>query len=102
MVPAKTVAPEGVVNVRFGSKADICSAKRYVRFAPENGHVQVILAKGVAGELFRYSPRQLQFACGSDPAQTNGLPMTDCRVDVPRRSFPPTAKALFFDQKRFA
>ena len=27
-------------NVRFGSKADICSAKRNVRFTPESGHVQ--------------------------------------------------------------
>ena len=28
------------LNVRFGSKADICSAKRHVRFAPESRHVQ--------------------------------------------------------------
>jgi hypothetical protein len=27
-------------NVRFGSLADICSAKNHVRFAPESGHVQ--------------------------------------------------------------
>ena len=27
-------------NVRFGSKADMCSAKRHVRFTPESGHVQ--------------------------------------------------------------
>ena len=27
-------------NVRFGSKADICSAKAHVRFTPESGHVQ--------------------------------------------------------------
>ena len=26
------------VHVRFGSKADICSAKRHVRFTPESGH----------------------------------------------------------------
>jgi hypothetical protein len=26
--------------IRFGSKADICSAKRHVRFTPESGHVQ--------------------------------------------------------------
>ena len=25
-------------NVRFGSKADICSAKRHVRFTPNSGH----------------------------------------------------------------
>src|SRR6478736_6898965 len=27
-------------NVRFGSQADICSAKRHVRFTPESGHVR--------------------------------------------------------------
>src|SRR5262245_62074298 len=27
-------------NVRFGSEADICSAKRHVRFTPESGHVR--------------------------------------------------------------
>src|SRR5215470_12695779 len=27
-------------HVRFGSKADICSAKRHVRFTSESGHVQ--------------------------------------------------------------
>ena len=26
-------------GVRFGSKADMCSAKGHVRFTPENGHV---------------------------------------------------------------
>src|SRR6516164_10785607 len=25
-------------HVRFGSKADICSAKRHVRFTPKSGH----------------------------------------------------------------
>ena len=27
-------------NVRFGSKADMCSAKGHVRFTPKSGHVQ--------------------------------------------------------------
>ena len=27
-------------HVRFGSKADMCSAKRHVRFAPNSGHVR--------------------------------------------------------------
>ena len=27
-------------NVRFGSKADICSAKWHVRFTPKSGHVR--------------------------------------------------------------
>ena len=26
------------LGVRFGSKADVCSAKRHVRFTPESGH----------------------------------------------------------------
>ena len=29
-----------VQDVRFGSKADICSAKRHVRFTPKSGHVR--------------------------------------------------------------
>jgi hypothetical protein len=29
-----------VPNVRFGSKADMCSAIRHVRFTPESGHVR--------------------------------------------------------------
>jgi hypothetical protein len=28
------------LNVRFGSKADMCSAKGHVRFTPESGHSQ--------------------------------------------------------------
>jgi hypothetical protein len=27
-----------LADVRFGSKADMCSAKRHVRFTPESGH----------------------------------------------------------------
>ena len=27
-------------HVRFGSKADMCSAKGHVRFTPKSGHVQ--------------------------------------------------------------
>jgi hypothetical protein len=33
-------ALEGVIDVRFGSKADICGAKRYVRFTPNSGHLR--------------------------------------------------------------
>ena len=28
------------INVRFGSKADMCSAERHVRFTPNSGHAQ--------------------------------------------------------------
>ena len=31
---------EGLIDVRFGSKADICAAIGHVRFAPESGHVR--------------------------------------------------------------
>ena len=31
---------EGLADVRFGSKADVRTAKRDVRFAPDGGHVQ--------------------------------------------------------------
>src|SRR5207342_2300803 len=37
-----------MIDVRFGSKADMCSAKRHVRFAPESdresGHPQRIMS----------------------------------------------------------
>ena len=33
-------ATRQLLSVRFGSKADICSAKGHVRFTPESGHVQ--------------------------------------------------------------
>ena len=33
-------APHWLVNVRFGSRADIRSAIGHVRFTPETGHVQ--------------------------------------------------------------
>jgi hypothetical protein len=46
-----TVGPKGnksSVNVRFGSLADICSAKRHVRFAPnsdrERGFPQTVMS----------------------------------------------------------
>ena len=31
---------DAVLNVRFGSKADMCNAKRHVRFTPESGRVR--------------------------------------------------------------
>src|SRR5262249_5482273 len=36
MLPGETAVPEEGVDVRFGSKADICSAPTHVRFAPES------------------------------------------------------------------
>jgi len=41
MVTPQSGSLEGVVNVRFGSLADICSAKGHVRFTPEIGHQRV-------------------------------------------------------------
>jgi hypothetical protein len=58
MVPAKTVAPEGAIKFRFGSKADICTAPAHVRFTP-NSDIDcifrdvcfgpILLQKSVAG-----------------------------------------------------
>ena len=36
MIASNVIGP----NVRFGSKADICSASTYVRFTPNSGHVR--------------------------------------------------------------
>ena len=40
MILAWAGSLEVAVDVRFGSKADICSAKRHVCFTPKSGHVQ--------------------------------------------------------------
>ena len=34
------VSPLDVANVRFGSKADMCGARRHVRITPESGHLR--------------------------------------------------------------
>src|SRR5262245_27146938 len=44
-----TLAWSGRGNVRFGSKADICSAKRHVRFTPESRRQADDLYMVVAG-----------------------------------------------------
>ena len=36
IVAVLTSAVKGLPHVRFGSKADMCSAKRHVRFTPES------------------------------------------------------------------
>jgi hypothetical protein len=38
---AREVPVLKAADVRFGSKADLCSAKRHVRFTPESGHPKV-------------------------------------------------------------
>ena len=40
VVPDQASSCKYLRRVRFGSKADMCGAKRYVRFTPESGHVQ--------------------------------------------------------------
>jgi hypothetical protein len=40
------LAQENLVDVRFGSKADICSAKSHVRFTPNSDRESEISAKG--------------------------------------------------------
>jgi hypothetical protein len=45
---AKTSSLEGAVDVRSGSEADICAAKRHVRSTPnsdrESGHRQTVMS----------------------------------------------------------
>jgi hypothetical protein len=41
VVASKKICPRNrTLHVRFGSKADICSAEKHVRFTPESGHVR--------------------------------------------------------------
>ena len=44
------VGPSHLTNVRFGSLADICSAKRHVRFTPESGHQLASLLDHLVGD----------------------------------------------------
>ena len=51
------------VDVRFGSKADMCDAKWHVRFAPNSGHVRCkegcpLCANSGHSCLFSYQGRQ--------------------------------------------
>ena len=39
MVVSGAIARHGPTDVRFGSKADICSALAHVRYYPESGHM---------------------------------------------------------------
>ena len=55
-------------DVRFGSKADICSAKRHVRFTPNSGHLQ------------RTSPCPLCANSGHHAAPPKGLKLTDKKL----------------------
>ena len=50
-------------NVRFGSKADICSAKRHVRFAPKSGHQCIALL--LADDL-KYPQLGIDFYFGTE------------------------------------
>ena len=52
-------------NVRFGSKADMCSAQADVRFTPKSGHVQCtgscpLCAKSSQTENYSLGPRNLR------------------------------------------
>ena len=51
---------KGGLNVRFGSKADICAAKWHVRFTPESGHVRCISAYVRFGSKVIASPLRLE------------------------------------------
>jgi hypothetical protein len=42
MVATRAGAREGPADVRFGSEADMCSAKGHVRFTSESGHRSTI------------------------------------------------------------
>ena len=48
MLSIKTSRPEGIVYVRFGSLADICSAKGHVRFTPNSDRESRHLPRGMS------------------------------------------------------
>src|SRR5262249_21152436 len=49
--------PRHCPNVSFGSKADLCTAPAYVRFAPESGHVRRIRPCPLRAKSGHRSPR---------------------------------------------
>ena len=67
---------KGGPNVRFGSKADMCSAKRHVRFTPKSGHVRC----KVGCLLSANSGHSVAEACRSDD---NALPSAIKRKPLP-------------------
>jgi hypothetical protein len=40
VLSSQQTSESSMVDVRFGSKADICAATSHVRFTPESGHVR--------------------------------------------------------------
>jgi hypothetical protein len=48
MVPEKTVRLKAVINVRFGSEADMCSAQAHVRFTPNSDRKSRHAADGLS------------------------------------------------------
>ena len=45
-------------NVRFGSKADMCSAKGHVRFTPKSGHVRCTSPCLLSAKSGLYAPQR--------------------------------------------
>ena len=84
-------------DVRFGSKADMCSAKGHVRFTPESGHSSAWCEPGHAGLICR----GLEFwwwravSCSSGP---NSITTAKSSAVLQRSSRSPPWRRLFWRQ----
>ena len=78
-------------HVRFGSKADICSAKEHVRFTPESGHVRcktlmsALCQKRTSGHLFDHFVGALLQLQGQVDAESLSGPQVDDQFVLDRR-----------------
>ena len=81
-------------NVRFGSKADMCSALAHVRFTPESGHVQCNrpcplcansgLMQRSKGMLFDHLVGLREKRWGDGYAESLGCPEVDHQLELGR------------------
>src|SRR5262245_44391488 len=62
---SKTGSDVDQADVRFGSKADICSAQAYVRFTPNSGHVRC--TRGCP--LWANSGHRIDYDCSGNGAR---------------------------------
>jgi hypothetical protein len=71
MVAITTSARKGAgitkAHVRFGSKADICSAKRHVRFTPKSGHVNKLMSALGQKRTFAVALAHVRYGPGREP-----------------------------------
>ena len=74
-----------IANVRFVPKADVCSARRHVRFAPESGrNSDIVCGEGIVHINVTIPHSALYLSVTKqklDGAQIPGAPIDECRLE---------------------